>query len=342
MRRCATFADESVLNNYNCFRSEELKEVTESNSLPGKLEHDRLSGDKLDVFRNGSWTIKSFHSNILNEHETLTMTKELKAYIAKKYSSLQHLVDAEASTEDSICINGQKLHTPPMLFGRDILKLKFGEVEISVNPCHAIFCWAEKHTEENIQSHPYRPIRVPFSKNWLEKQELPGSIRSAVVFDAKGTEGPTALDWTYSSDYCFTIGATTISGQQMTEEIVTAYNVLQQDNADSRWSISASESSGIDYAMLRQQDLPILFYDECLLYQDDLEDCGEVDFEAKLRVMPNCWFLLNKMYLRVDGAILRSRETRLFHRFQPAESQGEKAVIQVHGEITWREFAQSE
>ena len=144
MRRCATFADESVLNNYNCFRSEELKEVTESNSLPGKLEHDGLSGDKLDVFRNGSWTIKSFHSNILNEHETLTMTKELKAYIAKKYSSLQHLVDAEASTEDSICINGQKLHTPPMLFGRDILKLKFGEVEISVNPCHAIFCWAEK------------------------------------------------------------------------------------------------------------------------------------------------------------------------------------------------------
>ena len=59
--------------------------------------------------------------------------------------------------------------------------------------------------------------------------------------------------------------------------------------------------------------------------------------------MPNCWFLLNKMFLRVDGAILRSRETRLFHRFQPSdESQGEKAVVLVHGEITWREYAHSE
>ena len=144
MRRCATFADESILHNYNCIRSEEIIGEFSNSLLAGKDGCDRQSGDKLDVFHNGSWTIKSFHSNILNEDETLTMTKELKAYIAKKYSSLQHMEDSETSTEDSLCINSQKLHTPPMLFGRDILKLKFGEVEISVNPCHAIFCWAEK------------------------------------------------------------------------------------------------------------------------------------------------------------------------------------------------------
>ena len=79
-------------------------------------------------------------------------------------------------------------------------------------------------------------------------------------------DGPTALDWTYSSDYCFTIGVKPPS-QHATEDIITAYNILQSNSVGSRWSISASESSGIDYAMLRQQDLPILFYDECLLYQ---------------------------------------------------------------------------
>ena len=140
MRRCATFADENVLHNHNCSRSEEFVDGFESQ----KSNNDRLISDRYDIFCNGSWTIKSFHSNILNEHETSAMTKELKAYIVNKYSSLHHILDSGATEDDSLCINGQKLHTPPMLFGRDILKLTVGEVEISVKPCHAIFCWAEK------------------------------------------------------------------------------------------------------------------------------------------------------------------------------------------------------
>lgn len=89
-----------------------------------------------------------------------------------------------------------------------------------------------------------------------------------------------------------------------------------------------SDVSGIDYNLLRMQNIPILLFDEILLYQDDLEDCGDVIFDAKLRVMPICWFILSRFFLRVDGVIVRIRDTRIFHRF------GEN---KVHMEITWRE-----
>jgi len=93
-------------------------------------------------------------------------------------------------------------------------------------------------------------------------------------------------------------------------------------------SVKPAAVSGIEYELLRVNDVPILFYDEAILYQDDLEDCGEVVFEAKLRVMPHCWFLLARMFLRVDGVLLRIRDSRFFHRF---------GTDNVHLEVTWKE-----
>lgn len=94
-----------------------------------------------------------------------------------------------------------------------------------------------------------------------------------------------------------------------------------------------SDTSGIDYNLLRMQNIPILLFDEILLYQDDLEDCGDVIFDAKLRVMPICWFILSRFFVRVDNVIVRIRDTRLFHRF------GDNSV---HMEISWREADLSE
>lgn len=77
-----------------------------------------------------------------------------------------------------------------------------------------------------------------------------------------------------------------------------------------------------------------------LHYQDDLEDCGEVIFDAKVRVMPSCWFLLTKQYLRVDGALVRCREARFFHQFPPAldGAAPPPGEVQVHVEVCWREL----
>ena len=36
---------------------------------------------------------------------------------------------------------------------------------------------------------------------------------------------------------------------------------------------------------------------------------------AKIRVMPKCWFVLMRLWIRVDGSMVRLRETRLFCRW---------------------------
>lgn len=65
-----------------------------------------------------------------------------------------------------------------------------------------------------------------------------------------------------------------------------------------------------------------------------MEDCGEVSVEAKVRVMPNCWFALVRCFLRIDQVIVRCRETRLYHVFSES---GDDKDIDIHVEVLWRE-----
>ncbi|KAG2429459.1 hypothetical protein HYH02_014041 [Chlamydomonas schloesseri] len=69
----------------------------------------------------------------------------------------------------------------------------------------------------------------------------------------------------------------------------------------------------IDRGLLMERD-PILFYDEVPLYESDLDDNGVCAVTAKLRVMPRCWLVLLRCWVRVDGSMVRLRESRLFCR----------------------------
>lgn len=158
-----------------------------------------------------------------------------------------------------------------------------------------------------------------------------------------------ATDWTFTTDYCCSLLSAAVSrpppssGYQDTLKQVlhgrasrdginyVCQGPLNTAHSESRWQVNKAESSSIDLDMLKRRDLPILFYDEITLYEDDLEDCGEVSIGAKLRVMPTCWFLVLKFFLRVDNVIVRCRETRLFHMFDSNDN------IVVHMEVLWRE-----
>lgn len=128
MKRKAVFAEEKVLQAYNCAKSSE-----EICSLD--KEHYVLA----DVFSCFGWKVSSFHSNILKEEETISMTNQLRNYLNLSFPSTDI---GEVAKDPSLRIRGNILHTPPMLFGKDILQLQFGDVALSINPCHAIFCWA--------------------------------------------------------------------------------------------------------------------------------------------------------------------------------------------------------
>ena len=70
----------------------------------------------------------------------------------------------------------------------------------------------------------------------------------------------------------------------------------------------------IPFDMLSPEN-PILHFGEVYLFESDLEDCGYMMSKVRFRVMADCWYILLRYYLRVDGVRVRSFDTRIFHAF---------------------------
>lgn len=78
----------------------------------------------------------------------------------------------------------------------------------------------------------------------------------------------------------------------------------------------APELLTIDTVLL-QPPYPIDWHADVLLFEDELHDCGESHFTVKAvfsylyyfiiqRAMPECWFILCRFWLRVDGLFMHS------------------------------------
>ena len=71
----------------------------------------------------------------------------------------------------------------------------------------------------------------------------------------------------------------------------------------------------INYEKLKIQE-KILFFDEVVLYEDELDDNGCTKLSVKLRVMPSGFFVLQRFYLRVDKTLIRVYDTRVYHEVE--------------------------
>lgn len=92
------------------------------------------------------------------------------------------------------------------------------------------------------------------------------------------------------------------------------------------------DESGMRMELLTDQSMPILFFDEIVLFEDDLHDNGQAQYSVKLRIMPSCAYILARLWIRVDHVLVRARETRVlvdFFGIQP----------QIYRDIAWRECA---
>lgn len=242
---------------------------------------------------------------------------------------------------------------------------KYVQTHLELNTLDALSCWAIQHRAD---SHRAFIPEVPYAHKWqppkLEggKQDSNSSTpinledkQTDISSDAQTLGDISAVqyqewDWTYSTPYNVTSRFFNVGTPQteLREELLS-YMIsggiplshgspsvpMPPNDGESHlchhWQ--AVSQSGINFAMLKRQDQPILFFDELLLYQDDLEDCGESTFDVKMRVMPECWFVLARLFTRVDGGRIVMRETRLFHEF----GTGFVAM-----ELTWRQNLQSE
>lgn len=74
----------------------------------------------------------------------------------------------------------------------------------------------------------------------------------------------------------------------------------------------------IPVELLKRPD-PILFFDEIMLYEDEMADNGITLLSCKIRVMPQRMLLLCRFFMRLDNVLLRIRDTRLYIDFVTGE-----------------------
>jgi len=125
-------------------------------------------------------------------------------------------------------------------------------------------------------------VHVAMSKEWLEARSDHADINKIAK----------RYDWTFTpSNYkgC----------------------LLNENSGKLGLEVSLTEEK-IDYERLKVQE-KIVFFDEIILYEDELDDNGIAKLSIKIRAMPSGFFLLQRFFLRVDNTLIRVIDTRLYH-----------------------------
>lgn len=99
------------------------------------------------------------------------------------------------------------------------------------------------------------------------------------------------FDWSYTTDY----KGTTTKGK--------SFQVQRP-----------AELEPIPIELLKRPD-PILFFEEVVLYESELDDNGISILSCKLRVMPDRMLLLCRLFMRLDKVLVRIRDTRIYVDF---------------------------
>ncbi|CAL5874872.1 uncharacterized protein PFLUO_LOCUS9174 [Penicillium psychrofluorescens] len=126
-------------------------------------------------------------------------------------------------------------------------------------------------------------LQVAYSTEWQKSREKTHEGIKEVV---------KPFDWSYSTDYKGTLHPNARPFEETTKPI--------------------------PIELLKRPD-PILFFDEVVLYEDELADNGIAMLSCKIRVMPGRLLLLSRFFMRLDNVLIRLRDTRVYVDFESHE-----------------------
>uniref|UniRef100_A0A8D8Y880 TIP41-like protein n=2 Tax=Cacopsylla melanoneura TaxID=428564 RepID=A0A8D8Y880_9HEMI len=122
------------------------------------------------------------------------------------------------------------------------------------------------------------PLVIACSEAWKSSRKSTGFTQSHIH----------PFDWTYTTQYTGTL--------------------------EGSWTVEKT-SIEIDLEKLKQRET-IHFYQDVILYEDELHDNGVAKCSVKIRVMSSGFFILLRFFLRVDDVLVRINDTRLHHEFK--------------------------
>merc|ERR1719474_61951 len=175
---------------------------------------------------------------------------------------------------------------PEMVFSKSYLKLTFSNsLEIKFDAINGLKpCLGAPPKEKQVE--------VQYASEWKRKSNRTDVERLQFEYD-----------WTYTTDY---------KGD---------YRALAAENDDEKRGnegglrIDRDVSDRFNMVLLKDRTAPILYSCHCILYEDELSDNGMSQLSARIRVMPKCFLVLLRYWLRVDNVLIRVRDTRLYHEF---------------------------
>ncbi|CCE61815.1 hypothetical protein TPHA_0B01420 [Tetrapisispora phaffii CBS 4417] len=139
-------------------------------------------------------------------------------------------------------------------------------------------------------------IRVSYSNKWLDakKNNATKNSNQKSDIDESSLKIVHNYDWTYTTEYKGTI-------KQNSKDSVE-YNFQRDDEVQ------------LPIDKLSRSD-KILFFDDMILFEDELADNGISVLNCKIRVMDERLLLLSRFFLRVDDVLIRVIDTRIYVEF---------------------------
>ena len=120
------------------------------------------------------------------------------------------------------------------------------------------------------------------------------------------------FDWTFSSNYYGSTRHLLNPNSSLAKE--DNLRDLFESDPPLTGLIEPETTEKINVEKLKRRST-ILFYEEIDLFEDELADHGVAKCSVKIRVMPDCFFVLLRFFLRVDNVYVRFYDTRLYHEF---------------------------
>lgn len=168
---------------------------------------------------------------------------------------------------------------PEMIFGDNL-------VDVAHGPTGWSMAFNTHDALDAVDKTGRHMLKVAYARDWE-------STREGTTHKIKEVVKP--YDWSYSTTYCGSVAP---------------------GNAPEP-SFRPTDRQ-IPIELLKRRD-PILFFDEVVLYESELDDNGISIYSAKLRVHEKRMLLLCRLFMRLDNVVVRIRDTRLYIDFETDE-----------------------
>ncbi|KAK4074837.1 uncharacterized protein Triagg1_4986 [Trichoderma aggressivum f. europaeum] len=167
-------------------------------------------------------------------------------------------------------------------------------------------------------------IPVPemiFGDNLVSVTHTPSNwtlaFNTADALDAVDKTDKHMLRVAYARDWESTREETTQNIKEVVKPYDWSYSTTYAGTVDGAVAFAPTDKQ-IPIELLKRRD-PILFFDEVVLYESELDDNGISLYSAKLRVHDKRMLLLCRLFMRLDNVLVRLRDTRIYVDFETDE-----------------------